>query len=434
MHPNDRKKLAENLGLSLIEFDRLIASANYAHGLFSALGPFYGKEEIKEPTFRITAEPVALPKKIRDLMIEVGNDLVYLGKALQKLPRDYKNQLGKSLDFNIPPTWRVDAILAENGRIKINELEIVDSASALMMAEQLAYNLQANEESTAVYLNSTLKVLCQKNDDSFVKLALLRSNLSTNPHTPNAKRFIEILSKLAKENLEIDLMDVEDVIHGRVKPKWNEYDGIINETLISKQLLINLGIAENRIISSGNYNALGNKGIFVLIYEELLVDFWEKELGKERLNRLRDIMIPSQFIIDNKQLEEARVKGKVVKVTWAEDMVLLNRSKGVAMPEGDMEQSDNERWQLLAKLLKQGVKMIEQEYIRPAKIKAFLRKKSTNLEQVDWYNRICFKYVCQGNPNLEPLPKVILTATEVTLGPKVIPSSRECAFTAAKFV
>jgi lambda repressor-like predicted transcriptional regulator len=145
-------------------------------------------------------------------------------------------------------------------------------------------------------------------------------------------------------------------------------------------------------------------------------------------------MIPSMFLTSKEELREARKKNMVVKVSWAgSNMVLLNRSKGVAMPEGDIEQSNEERWNLLDKLLDEKAVLIAQQYIRPAKIKAYLRKKGTNLEKVNWYNRICAKYVCLSNPNSRKIPDVVLTATEVTLGPNIIPSGRECAFTAAKF-
>ena len=52
---------------------------------------------------------------------------------------------------------------------------------------------------------------------------------------------------------------------------------------------------------------------------------------------------------------------------------------------------------------------------------------------MEWYNRICVKYVCGGDPNSKDVPAVDLTATEVTLGPGVVPATRECAFTAGKF-
>ncbi len=74
--------------------------------------------------------------------------------------------------------------------------------------------------------------------------------------------------------------------------------------------------------------------------------------------------------------------------------------------------------------------MIAQDFIVPGKFKSYLRKKGITLEYVDWYNRVCVKYVVEGNPNDVNLPAVALTATEVTLGPEVVPAGRKCAFTA----
>ena len=49
---------------------------------------------------------------------------------------------------------------------------------------------------------------------------------------------------------------------------------------------------------------------------------------------------------------------------------------------------------------------------------------------MSWYNRLCVKYVVDGNPNAEVAPEVYPTAAEVTLGPEVVPAGRKCAFTA----
>jgi hypothetical protein len=126
--------------------------------------------------------------------------------------------------------------------------------------------------------------------------------------------------------------------------------------------------------------------------------------------------------------------GKVVKVSWAgSNTLLINRSRGVAMPEGFGEHSSDERWEMLKQIVKEGARVIAQDYVRPAKISAFLRKKATNLEPVEWHNRVCIKYVVEGDPKSETVPSVALTATEVTLGPDVIPAGRKCAFTAGTY-
>lgn len=146
-------------------------------------------------------------------------------------------------------------------------------------------------------------------------------------------------------------------------------------------------------------------------------------------------MVPTKFIETLEDLEEAKRNNKVVKVSWAgANTTLVNRSKGVAIPEGaELEQSSAERWDYLRELLANGVRLISQEFIRPAKVGIYLRKKSTNLEPVEWYNRICLKYVCGDHPHHEKTPEVVLTAIEATLGPDLIPAGRKCAFTAAIF-
>src|SRR5688572_11283331 len=111
LHENDRLEHAKRLGLSLKKFDHLVASANRAYEVIKELGPFYGREDNKEPTFRITAEPVTLPKGSKEQIQQLGEDLIYLANALKFLPDKAKKELGDDFIFSIPPTWRVDIII-----------------------------------------------------------------------------------------------------------------------------------------------------------------------------------------------------------------------------------------------------------------------------------------------------------------------------------
>jgi hypothetical protein len=433
IHQNDREEHARRLGLTLEKFDQLVTSANQAYEIIKELGPFYGREEVKEPTFRITAEPIKLPEGSEKLLTDFGNDILHLGKALQKLPQEQKKLLGEQIDFRIPPTWRIDAIVDSRGKMKVNEIEGVDSASALMMAEMQAYGLQTLQESTAAKLIPTLKAMCKTHKKSHEKhnIALIRTITPFSPHTVNAERFIKFLEILSKETIAIDLLDANAIQTGELKPNWASYDGVMNEQGFSPEELIALGVKEDQVLTSGNYNAIGNKGVFALLFDEALNDFWTEHLGTDRHARLMAILLPSAFIKTLDELEEARKKGQVVKVSWAgTNTQLINRSKGVAIPVEDMEHGSEERWDELKALLKNGVQIIAQDFIMPAQLPTFLRKKGTNLEPVEWRNRVCVKYVPEGNP--ETSDSVLLTGTEVTLGPEVVPAGRKCAFTAGK--
>jgi hypothetical protein len=435
LHQNDMKNLACQLGLTTEEFDSLLTSANSAYDLIRDLGPFYGQEGMKDPTFRITAKPVVLPKSYKKTLEELGNDLLYVAKALPKLSPNLKKKLGNNLDFRIPPTWRVDAIWDTKGRIKMNELEGVDSASALMVVEQLAYNLQDLKESTLAKLVPTLKAMCKVGEKQICRIALIRINVSGNPHTPNALRLIDMIEKLSEGKIRIDLFDEAELKEGKVKVDFTKYNGVLNETLLSPTALKRLGVKDEQRLSGGNYNVIGNKGVFALIFDKNLEEFWLEQIGKQRLERLQKVLIPTRFIENESQLKQAKGNKEVVKVSWSsKDMALMNRSKGVAIPEGDIEQASEQRWELLSQLLKQGVQLIAQEFVKPRKVSAYLRKKGTNLEPVKWYNRVCLKYVSLGDPNIEDLvPEVAMTAIEVTIGPDIIPSGRKCAFTAGTF-
>lgn len=432
IHQNDREQQARNLGLSLGEFDRLVESSNKAFETFYDLGPFYGNEEIKEPTFRVTAEPVKLPKGSKLILENLGVDLFHLARALKNLPEPVKQKLGNDLDFHIPPTWRIDVIISENGKLRVNEIEGRDGANALMIAEQLAYDLIPLKNSTAAKLIPTLKAMTAKSGE--IKLALVRLDITHDAYAVNAEKFISFIKTLSTNEVIVEHLNETDIRSGLLKPKWEEYDGILNEGSLSPKDLFELGAKEEQLLAAGNYNALVNKGTIAILFDETLSDFWTNNLGVERFERLKEILIYSRFIESKEDLEKARKGKKVVKVSWAgSDISLINRSKGVALPEGSMVQASEERWEMLRDLADKGVKIVAQDFVTPARISAYLRKRGTNLEYVEWYNRLCVKYVVNGDPNSDSNPTVSLTAAEVTLGSDIVPAGRSCAFTAASF-
>lgn len=437
VHLNNRQALANQLNIPLERFDTLLRSANRAYEFLRIMGPFYGQEEIHEPTFRVTAEPVRMPIGSKKLLTNLGEDLLYLGRVLPLLPHVYKAMIGgNELDFRVPLTFRVDCIIDKNGAIKVNEIEGKDGASALMMIEQLAYSLQPFQETTIGRFIATLhSIFGASTLEDPLRIAIVRCDVETDLYALNTFRFIEMVHELSKGEVRCDLYDMVDIKSKKITPDWALYFAIFNETNHSPEELKDVGIPIERLFAAGNYDALVNKGVFALVHEPALKKFWEDKIGVERLLRLKELLIPSRFITTDEELDEARKEGKVAKVTWAEgNMMIANRSKGVAMPVGDIMQSAGARWDLLHECLKLDYTIIAQDYVEPAKISSFLRKKGTTLEPVDWYNRVCVKYVVDGNPNTELVPSVSLTAVEVTLGPNVVPASRECAFTAGAFV
>lgn len=436
LHLNDRKAIASQLNISLEHFDMLIQSANRAHEFIKIMGPFYGREDINEPTFRVTAEPVRLPIDAKKVLTFLGEDLLHLGRALPKLPHVYKHLLGEGIDYRVPITWRIDSILDDKGELHVNEVEGIDSVSALMMIEQLAYGLQPIAETTiARFLEALRKIYLISETRPPLQLAIIRNDLATNPFTPNARRFGEILKELSQGKVITSLFDLEELRTKQVTPDWTEYSAVLNEAYCSPKDLSDFGVNKNQIVTAGNYSAIVNKGVLALVHEPALKEFWLNEIGKERLERLQKILIPSRFVTTPEELDAARKNGKVVKVTWAEgNMIIVNRAKGVAIPVGEIDENSEERWTFLHEALKKGYTLIEQDYVEPGKISAYLRKRGTSLEPIFWHNRLCVKYVVDGNPNADVAPAVSLTAAEITLGPDVVPAGRKCAFTAATFI
>lgn len=428
LHENDRKAHAQRLGLSLSNFDRLVASANHVYEVIKDLGPFY--RESKEPTFRISAEPISLPKGSQQKLEQLGNDIIFLAKALKTLPDEYKKLLGDGLNYAVPPTWRVDIILDEKNDMFVNEIEGQDGASALYMATEFAYGLQTLQESTAAKLIPTLKAMCQAKNKKVYTIAHVRVD---NPHNVNADKFIEFVDTLSKGTLKMHHLNEHDIMSGRISVDWDRYDGVILEPTFAPEAFFKLGLPKEKLLSNGVYNALVNKGVFALLFEKELSKFWTESLSADRFDRLKKLFIPTSFIRTFDELKAARAVGKVVKVSWAgEKAHLINRSQGVAMPKGDTAHGGEERWKMLEELLTEGLTIIAQDFVMPKRIVTYLRKKSITLEQVEWYNRVCVKYVADDNPNNEVLPTVSLTAACATLGPNIIPAGRECTFVAAK--
>lgn len=427
LHVNDRKAIASQFSLTLKGFDSLVQSANHAYDFLKVMGPFYG--QIQEPTFRVAAEPIRLPLGSKKKMTQFGNDLIVVGKALTKLPARYKRMIGDGLDFRIPLTFRIDAILGNDYQLHVNEIEGNDGASALMMIEQLTYGLQTLDETTAGRLIASLKKLHPTQGK--IKIAFLRTNILENPYAVNVRRFMELIHDISKKSVTCSFFDSNDLQTGKINPQWDTYAAVFNETYFSPETLYEFGITKEQLYGAGNYNTLVNKGVFALVHERALKRFWIKEIGQDRYERITTQLIRSHFITTSSELEEARLEGKVVKVTWAkDDMSVANRSQGVGIPTGNITHSTDERWEFLKTCLQKGYTLISQDYIEPVKIHAFLRKKGTSLEPVEWYNRVCVKYVCGGDPDGQETPEVHLTATEVTLGPDVVPAGRKCAFTA----
>lgn len=437
-HPNQFKQLAERLGLSVDKFLKLLSEANHAYDIIRDLGPFYSRqdrEDVKDPTFRITAGPVFLPKDSKKLFEDLGVDLLCLSRALPHLPSHYKKLLGDGLDFATPITWRVDAIIDEKGDIHLNEIEGRDGSSALMVAEQFAYGLQTKEHTTINSFIKAIKAICPAlKDNEPIKIALLRKDIAIDPVVANARRFCTFLEQFSEGNIKTDLFDEEQLLSGVSHPNWSTYSGIINESSLSPNRLKDLGIKQKQVLSAGNYSAFTNKGVFAFLYEESLQAFWQREIGKDRLMRLKDIFLPSSFIESLEDIDNARKNGRVVKISWAGDKIeLVNRSRGVALPGGNGNHSSADVWKNIQDLIKKDIRIIAQDFVKPAKIHAYLRKKGTTLEEVNWYNRVCVKYVVEGDPESDIVPNVAMTAVEVTLGPDIVPAGRECAFTAGAF-
>ena len=420
----ESEKRAIALGLSVAEFIRLRQSVNTAYKTFVDLGPFYGKD-VKglAPTFRISAEPIRLVERYRDQLQILGQDIFALAKSLSLLPDEYRKLLGDGTDYRTPFTFRIDSILSNNGEIKVNEVQIFDGADALMMAEQIAYGLIPKEKSTAAYMAKALARMIPTASDRPMVIGWLRDTFQSRNianSSSDTKRMAEFISDISNRQIIFKLIETGNLS----TTNWRDLDGVINYAYLTPDQLYALGLPPEKLLCAGDSTVIGSKGVFAFLFDERLTEFFTDQFGIDRLTRLRERFIETQFITSADELTEARNNGRVVKVYASDDLTLLDRSRGVFGPW-----NRNNDWDKAGQYLDSGSRFISQEFIEPARLTTLLRANGgRNLERVNWYNRFCVKYVVD-----ELGENVVMTAVEATLGPKVKPAGKDCSFTAVAF-
>ncbi len=391
--------------------EQLKQSAQQAYDRFIELGPFYGSGQNHAPTFRVAAEAVVLPESIEQELWQTGEDLKQLASGLSALPAECKQKLDKALYEPLPIAFRIDAIYNEKSKLQINEIQISDGADALMTAEQQIYNGKILENLTPGYY---LQALRDRLGNRPLSLILLRPK--NDPYKPNSQRMAEMLARLSNDKINLKIIDIYEE-----KLDLKKYDCFfLSDPRVSPEILFNQGVKPEQLLWAGPWTALGNKLVIAFLFDQNLDDFWQQKLGRARLDRLRQICIPTTIISSLEELQQAKNNQRVVKVAWSDNPALTTDNQGVVGPW-----SDEAAWQkMLINYQKQAV-LVEQPFIRPKQLSATL-KKGQQSNKVNWYNRICSKYVVVDD-------MAFLTATEATLGPRVVPAGQGCCFTAVTF-
>lgn len=391
--------------------EQLRQKAQQAYDRFIELGPFYGSGENRAPTFRVASEAVILPESIEEILWQTGEDLKELALCIDALPIEYKQKLGKVIFTPVPITFRIDSIYDEANRLQINEIQISDGADALMTAEQQIYNRQAPENITPGYYLQAIK---DRLGDRKLSLLLLRQ--ATDPYKPNSQRMAEMLAKLSNNQINLRVADLR-----KEEINWDQYNGFfLSDPGFSPESLFKQGVKPEQLLWAGPWTAFGNKLVMAYLFDKALDNFWQQNLGKDRLDRLRQICIPTTIISSLEEFCQAKSNQRVVKVAWSKNPALTTDNQGVVGPW-----SDEVAWQKMELNYQQQAMLVEQPFIRP-KLLSVTLKKGQQVEKVGWYNRICAKYVLAGDI-------AFLTATEVTLGPRVVPAGQGCCFTAVSF-
>jgi hypothetical protein len=412
--------MANKLDLTPERYLDLWDSANLAFWKFTELGPFYGSGKKGEttPTFRVSTEPVRVPSRLREDLEQLGFALWELAGALNKLPDKYKPTIGTDYSYAPPFTWRLDTILTDTKELFVNEIEVNDGADALMVGEQIAYGIQDLDESTAFYFAQAILEKYGNIIERPVKIAWIWDETLTK-YIANAARMSEFVDQISEGQIKMQviLLDENTVF------EWSNFNGIINSSTFTPSFLYSQGVDPSQILLPGSFSVLGNKAIFAIINCDDLQEFWRASVSKASLEILKRMLIPTNFVTSREKIIEASTNDdRVLKVYLSPERDLLECNRGVFGPWSG--QAD---WQRAVSAFDQGAQFVSQPFIQPAQIQAYLRANGgKTIEEVDWYNRICVKYVVVYD-------EVFLTAAEATLGPNLVPAGRNCCFAPVVF-
>lgn len=414
---------ASALELSPDVFINKLAKVNAVYDRIMSLGPFYGKDiKGQNPSFRVTAEPLLLPRRFQEELKQLGQDIYVLAGCLVLLPSSYRAILGDGWSLHTPFSLRIDAIIDDQDKLYVNEVQISDGGDGRMIGLQLAYGLGTLQDSTAWYTVDFIKDRYTQKGITSPRIAFIRQNLVDSPYATNAKRMQEFLAQASGEDVQFSLVDRDELD----MVNWDLFDGVINYAYVRENDLVKKGIDPDKILCVGDASYIGSKALFALLHDSKLNQFWQQVLGEDIFQRLRSYFIPSTIIESKEQITQAKDNRLVVKTYDSERLSMLGAARGVFGPWNLGE----EEWLKAYMIFGNGGKLIEQKYIVPKKFPAFLRSHSgKNLERVSWYNRICAKYVAPTSSRKE----VVLTGLEATLGKNEKPSGVGCAFTSIDF-
>lgn len=386
----------------------LLTQANRAYDRVVALGPFYGKDiKDQNPSFRMAAEPVRLP--FRREYGQLGNDIAKLGETIPSLPKDSLDVLGKDWTKLMPFLWRIDSIVAEDGRMFVNEVQISDGCDGRMTGLQKAYGLGEPKDTTP----GAIVDYVTHQYGGVPNIAFIRHDIINPPYVSNNRRMQEYLQEVGKDRANFTMADKTEL----ATTDWTQFDGVINYAFVRVQDLVNGGIKENQIICPGDTSYLGSKGLFALLHDSSLAPFWQERLG-DAFGRLKNHFIKSELVKSSSDITNARDSGAVVKVFNTDRLSRLGAARGVFGPWDDS-------WDEAYSHLDQGSGLIAQEFVRPKKLPMLVRASGgRSLRAEELYNKVAVKYVSNGD-------RMVLTGVECTLGEREKPAGKGCVIVPA---
>ncbi|MDP3983208.1 MAG: hypothetical protein Q8Q65_04010 [bacterium] len=399
-----------------------LENANIAYANIVKLGPFYGEGDGQAPSFRVSSTPLMLPQHFRGIYTQLGQDIYRLAQVLPKLPDQYTSLIGEDWSPKIPFLWRLDTIIDNENKINVNEVQISDGVDGLITGLQLAYGLNPLDQSPAGHVADYLAARYQNKSDP-PKIAFIRHDLSDSPYSSNAKRMHEFLAEASGERVNFTLMDRRQL----QTTDWDMFDGVINYAFIRSKDLLESGIDAEKILCVGDACYMGSKGVFALLHDPELNEFWQSQLEPAVLQRLKNHLINSALVQNGDDISKARRDGKVVKVYNTGRLSMIGDGRGVF---GPWDTAD-ETWQQVYSSFDNGSKLLTQDFVRPKKHSILLRNRDgSGLEKVEWYATATAKYVVVSPGGND----VALTGFEARLGESENPAREGSCLTTVDFI
>lgn len=388
-------------------------------------------------SFKVAAEAPCLPKSYEKLFEQLGSDILQYSKALSRLEGILS---ADEVPRSIPLMFRIDAILVEDNpdnsevdknssfKIGVNEMQTGSGFEAGMSMHECIYNGKTLENTSPAYFIEAIRdrllqaEAITKDQEELLILYVWNMDgwdeLEADPYKPDYESFFQMVSEVSKGQVRVKLVPSGQLSQVSEKP-----DGVvIGYNLKPEEVARQLKVQTEQVISSSTYTSGARKSDWLPLFDPKFNDYFLDALGDERLQRLRDLIIPCYEIKSEAELRDYLENDEwVVKVARGPEQVMY----GGAGVFGKWNREKNNQAQ---QVFENGALLIAQPFYQPAQFSVYTSR-GTSLAKQTGGNRVCVRYFVIDE-------MVFPSAYEMTIGPgdSDKPSIRGCCFTGIRWV